>query len=156
MRTSNTTSSATTSSSSSTTPSAGVMTTAADCAFVPLRCVDAQGGDVAAVQAIVARRFGLRLCGLLALPPLAPGQALLLSPCNSVHTCFMRYRIDVVFIDRAGRVIKLVEALKPWRAAGAIGAAHTLELAAGQALALGLTPGAFVDVHATPAEGSRP
>jgi uncharacterized membrane protein (UPF0127 family) len=154
MRTSNT------NSGSSTTGPAGAPSgakpIAAGSAFVPLRCVDAQGRGGADVQAIVARRFWLRLCGLLALPPLAAGQALLLSPCNSVHTCFMRYRIDVVFIDRVGRVIKLVEALKPWRAAGAIGAAHTLELAAGQALAFGLTPGAFVDVHATRAEGSRP
>jgi uncharacterized membrane protein (UPF0127 family) len=116
-------------------------------AFVPLRIVSAFGGAGAPVQAMVAKRFWLRMAGLLALPRLQSGEALLLSPCASVHTCFMRYAIDVVFVDRAGRVVKVVPNLQPWHAAGAWGAAHALELAAGQAQALDLAPGAHVDVE---------
>lgn len=93
------------------------------------------------VQTIVAARFWPRLAGLLALPPLQAGQALLLSPCNSVHTAFMRQPIDVVYLGRDGRVRKVVPHLAPWRASLCRGAAQALELAAGQARQLGIKPG---------------
>jgi len=48
-----------------------------------------------------------------------------------VHTCFMRFPIDLCFLDEAGRVLNLVEALPPWRAASAFGASSVLELPAG-------------------------
>jgi uncharacterized protein len=70
-----------------------------------------------AIQLHRAERFVDRLGGLLARPRLAAGEALLLRPCNSVHTCFMPYAIDVVFLDRQGRVLRTVVALRPWRAA---------------------------------------
>jgi hypothetical protein len=53
----------------------------------------------------------------------------------------MRYPIDVVFLDRRGSVRKVARALPPWRIAICVGARHTLELAAGEARRLGLTPG---------------
>ncbi len=82
-----------------------------------------------------------RLRGLLARPPLANGEALLLTPCSSVHTCFMTYAIDIVYVDRKGQVLKVVPALPPWRMSAALGAAMTFELAAGQAAACALVPG---------------
>lgn len=82
-----------------------------------------------------------RLAGLLAMAPLQAGEGLLLSPCASVHTAFMRYAIDVVFLDRAGVIKKIVPALKPWRMAACAGAYQTLELAAGQCAVLRLSPG---------------
>jgi uncharacterized membrane protein (UPF0127 family) len=75
-------------------------------------------------------------------PPLQPGQALLLVPCASVHTAFMRYAIDVVFLDRSGAIRKIVPRLKPWRWAACPGAHQTLELAAGEAERLELAAGA--------------
>lgn len=93
---------------------------------------------------LVVRRadhFLARLAGLLWLPPLQSGHGLLLVPCASVHTAFMSYAIDVVFLDRAGVIQEIVPDLKPWRMA-ACGTAHqTLELAAGQAAVLHLRPG---------------
>lgn len=88
-----------------------------------------------------ADSFLARLRGLLFAPPLPPGEGLLLVPCNSVHTAFMRHPIDVVFLDRAGRIEKIVPQLKPWRAAGCLAAYQTLELAAGEAERLGWVPG---------------
>jgi len=88
-----------------------------------------------------AERWRDRLRGLLFSPPPAPGQALLITPCAAVHTAFMRYPIDVVFLDRRGSVRKVARALPPWRIAICVGARHTLELAAGEARRLGLTPG---------------
>lgn len=81
-----------------------------------------------------------RMRGLLWRPALAPGQGLLIAPCNSVHTFGMRYAIDVVFLDREGRVLKVYPALKPLRMAMARGARQVIEMAAGEASRLGLLP----------------
>lgn len=89
----------------------------------------------------LADGFFSRLAGLLFSPPLQPGHGLLLVPCASVHTAFMRYSIDVVFLDRAGRIRRIVPHLKPWRTAAFPGAYQTLELAAGEAARLGLQAG---------------
>jgi uncharacterized membrane protein (UPF0127 family) len=88
-----------------------------------------------------ADHFFSRLAGLLFSPPLQPGHGLLLVPCASVHTAFMGYAIDVVFLDRAGRIRRIVPHLKPWRTAAFLGAYQTLELAAGEAARLGLQAG---------------
>ena len=88
-----------------------------------------------------ADTFFSRLIGLLFSPPLQSGHALLIVPCASVHTAFMRFTIDVIFLDRAGRIKKIVPHLKPWRAATCAEAHQTLELAAGEAKRMGLTRG---------------
>jgi uncharacterized membrane protein (UPF0127 family) len=59
----------------------------------------------------------------------------------------MRYAIDVVFIDKQGRALKVVEHLTPWRAAVCLRAHAAVELAAGQARASGLVPGAQIDLR---------
>ena len=79
-----------------------------------------------------------RMLGLLAMAPLEHGQGLLIAPCASVHTCFMRDSIDVVYLDRSLRVRKLVRALAPWRVSGCAGAAMTLEMRAGAIDSTGL------------------
>lgn len=88
-----------------------------------------------------ANTFMRRLAGLLFMATLQDGEGLLLAPCASVHTAFMRYAIDVVFLDRAGVILKVVPTLRPWRVAACAGAYQTLELAAGRAAALRLSPG---------------
>ncbi len=82
-----------------------------------------------------------RLRGLLGRPPLTADAGLWITPCNSVHTAFMRYPIDLVFLDRQLMVIGIVHALPPWRMAGRWRAASTLELPAGMAAQRGFTPG---------------
>jgi Flp pilus assembly protein TadG len=75
---------------------------------------------------------------------------MLITRCTSVHSAFMRYPIDVVYLDRNGVVVRCVPHLKPWRAShsalGTIpfgrGAAHVLELAAGAISEFGIAPGA--------------
>lgn len=89
----------------------------------------------------VAASFGARAGGLLVRPPLGTDEALWLSPCNSVHTAFMGYAIDVIFVGGDGRVMRVADRLAPWRMAGCWGAAGALELRAGQAGARGLVPG---------------
>lgn len=48
-------------------------------------------------------------------PPLKDGSGLIIEPCNSIHMFFMRYPLDVVFLDREGRVVFMYEGIKPWR-----------------------------------------
>lgn len=73
-----------------------------------------------------------RLLGLLSGPALQPGEALLLRPCKSVHTCMMRYPIDVVFLDPDGLVVGLRPRLAPWRISSVCWSALcTLELPVG-------------------------
>jgi len=82
-----------------------------------------------------------RMRGLLGSKPLLEGQALWITPCNSVHCWFMSYAIDVVYLCRQGRIIKCVECLKPWRISGCFSAASVVELAAGEVVRLGLQVG---------------
>jgi uncharacterized protein len=69
--------------------------------------------------------------GLLGRDSLDPSAALVLTPCVAVHTAFMRFPIDVVFLDRDGFAVKLVKNLTPWRIAVAARARTVVELAAG-------------------------
>ena len=75
----------------------------------------------------VADTFRSRLRGLMLRPPPAPGDGLLLTRTSSVHTCFMRFSLDVTFLDARGRVLREVR-LKPWRAASCRGARYVLEV----------------------------
>jgi len=80
-----------------------------------------------------------RMRGLLGRRALDPGEGILLRPAGSIHTAFMRFAIDVVFVDGEGTVVRVVDSIPPWRAAGAKGAKAVVELPAGAAR--GLRPG---------------
>lgn len=69
--------------------------------------------------------------GLLKRTSLSPHAALMLAPCFMVHTAFMQFAIDVIFVDRTGTVKHIVRGLAPWRMAACFGAYATIELAAG-------------------------
>ena len=72
-------------------------------------------GSVVASQVEQATTFFSRLKGLMFRAQLAPEAALLLEPCPQIHTCFMRFDIDVIFLDKHNRVVAVVENLRPWR-----------------------------------------
>ncbi|WP_245589264.1 DUF192 domain-containing protein [Chitinimonas koreensis] len=89
----------------------------------------------------LAHRLLPRLRGLLGRRPLRRGEGLSLAPCNSVHTFGMRYPIDVLFLDRADRIVAIRPALPPWRLALCGSAWRVVELPAGDAARLGLERG---------------
>lgn len=102
----------------------------------------------------IADSFLSRFLGLMGRRPLPDGQALFLSPCSSVHMCFMRFSIDVVYVRHEARdegesgqgahyrVVKVVPNLWPWLGVSAcLSADAVLELRAGEAARLGLAPG---------------
>jgi uncharacterized membrane protein (UPF0127 family) len=89
----------------------------------------------------VATSFASRFRGLMGVAQLPPETGLLLPGTSSVHTHFMRFPIDVVFLDSERRIVKVVKALRPWRLAAAKAAASVLELAAGECARLELAEG---------------
>jgi uncharacterized membrane protein (UPF0127 family) len=89
----------------------------------------------------VATSFPSRLRGLMGTAHLPPGRGLLFPRSRSVHTHFMRYAIDVVFLDADRRVVAISRSLRPWRFAGERRADAVLELAAGECDRLGLAEG---------------
>jgi hypothetical protein len=106
-----------------------------------------EGGPQAAEFDLeLATSFWRRTVGLLGRRGLPPATGLLIRPCGSVHTFGMRFTIDAVYLDRDGRIVKVAPHLRPWRLSRGGRRAHaTLELAAGEADRLGMTPGARVD-----------
>jgi uncharacterized membrane protein (UPF0127 family) len=98
-------------------------------------------------RGLVANRALPRMRGLLGRSHLPEGEGLLLEPAYAIHTAFMRFPIDVIFLDSHMRVMKVVDSLPPWRTAGAHLAFSVLELAAGQAAARGVAVGDRLDVQ---------
>ena len=82
-----------------------------------------------------------RMRGLLGRRALAEGEGLLIAPCNAIHTLFMGFPVDVVFLDRESVVIKILRGVAPFRWAMALGAARVLETRAGEADRAGITTG---------------
>jgi len=70
---------------------------------------------VLGVRAKVARTFRERARGLIGRPPPPQGEGLLIVRCNAIHTFFMRYPIDAVFLGRDGNPVKTVRNIRPWR-----------------------------------------
>jgi len=92
----------------------------------------------------VASSFASRFRGLMGVAQLPPGTGLLLPRTSSVHTHFMRFPIDVVFLDSERRIVSIAPALRPWRFAKAKHSDSVLELAAGECDRLGLTVGSVL------------
>jgi uncharacterized membrane protein (UPF0127 family) len=101
----------------------------------------------------VADRPLSRLRGLLGRRGLAPGEGLLLRPTPSIHTWFMRFAIDAVFLDAELEVLGISPELRPWRFAGRRRTRAVLELAGGEARRLGLEPGMVLEL--SPSGGGR-
>lgn len=90
----------------------------------------------------LADNFIKRFCGLMLRRRLSEGNALLLEPCNSVHMLFMRFAIDVIYLDENLCIKKIVRDLSPWLGMSiCFGAWGALELPSGEAERLKLVVG---------------
>jgi uncharacterized protein len=98
---------------------------------VTLTLMNARTNCAVADAVEVALTRNARRKGLLGRTALAPFTAMVLAPCAAVHTMFMRFAIDVVFVDADGRALRVVPDLGPWRAALALFAHAVIELPAG-------------------------
>ena len=109
--------------------------------LVCMRILDERGA-VIAENVEVARSFAARLIGLMGRRSLPSGFALVIPACRQVHTFFMRFPIDVLFLDADNRVICLENGIKPHRVTGYCrGAACAVEFPAGTASEHGLRTG---------------
>ena len=106
----------------------------------PWTLVNGHTGAVLAVRVYAAVDSASRRQGLLGRTGL-DDEALIIAPCNAVHTFFMRFPIDVVFAARDGRVVKVCLEVRPWRMAGAIRGFAAIELPAGAARRHAVAPG---------------
>jgi len=102
-------------------------------------------GAIACERCTVADRMLSRMKGLLGRKNLPTGEGILIRPAPSIHTFFMRFPIDVVFLSRQGDVLKIAEHVAPWRARSCRHSYAVLELAAGEAGRRGLAVGDRID-----------
>jgi len=102
-------------------------------------------GAIACERCTVADRMLSRMKGLLGRKNLPTGEGILIRPAPSIHTFFMRFPIDVVFLSRQGEVLKIAEHVAPWRARSCRHSYAVLELAAGEAGRRGLAVGERID-----------
>ena len=94
------------------------------------------------LKIIIADSFLTRFAGLMFRKKLPPATGLILTPCNSVHMCFMRFAIDVLYLDKEDNIIKVVRNLRPWIGLSMCSKAWAvLEMTAGEAERCGCVVG---------------
>jgi uncharacterized protein len=94
----------------------------------------------------VAESFFERAIGLMGCSHISPDQAMLFPNCSSVHTCWMKMPIDIVFLDKKGTVLRVIYEVLPWRVVRCKGAHSVLEMASGAAKLHEMTVGEIVSL----------
>jgi uncharacterized membrane protein (UPF0127 family) len=80
-----------------------------------MKIINSRNNITIATNISLAKTFSERMRGLIGTKSLALEHALIISQCNSVHTCFMKYPIDVLFCDKNNVVVKMSEHLGKWK-----------------------------------------
>ena len=93
--------------------------------------VNRRTGRVLATSVEVARTRASRRRGLLGRDSFDVAGAFVLSPCCAIHTAFMRFAIDVVFVDKNGAIVSILHELQPWNLAIRPRARAVIEMASG-------------------------
>jgi uncharacterized membrane protein (UPF0127 family) len=96
--------------------------------------VNTSNGFIVARRAKVARSFWRRLVGLMFRQSMGEDEALILYRSSCIHTFFMRFPIDLLFLDGDLKVLKICHTLRPWRFAVCCGASVVMELPSGKAI----------------------
>ncbi|HEV3123406.1 MAG TPA: DUF192 domain-containing protein [Candidatus Dormibacteraeota bacterium] len=110
-----------------------------------VRRLETTEGKLVAEHVVEARSTGSRFIGLMFRRSLPAGHGLALQPCNSIHMFFMRFPLDVAFLDKDGRVLRVYHGLRPWRVSRIVRRAKSaIELPAGTLAAIGVEKGAYL------------
>jgi uncharacterized membrane protein (UPF0127 family) len=97
-----------------------------------MKVINLNKGSLLADKALVAKTLIQRLTGLLGRESLEQGEALIIKPCSSIHTFFMKFPIDVLFMNNNLRVIRAIEHMPPFRLSPIVFKANfVIELPAG-------------------------
>lgn len=105
-----------------------------------LKLINKSKKNIIVENLFLADSIWSRTKGLMGKKDLAEEEGLLLVPCNSVHSMFMRFPIDLLFLDRELNIIRIIEKFKPWRATPMFrDCRQVVELKAGVALKKGVS-----------------
>ncbi|MDD5560994.1 MAG: DUF192 domain-containing protein [Candidatus Omnitrophica bacterium] len=97
-----------------------------------MKIINKDRGTSLAEDAAIAKTPLRRMVGLLNRRELKQGQALIIKPCNSIHTFFMQFAIDVIFVDSNNRITREIRSMRPFRISGIyLNALFSIELPAG-------------------------
>lgn len=97
-----------------------------------MKCLNPKTQEVFADNLKLNNTYFSRLMGLMFKKNLPKGSGIILKPCTQIHTCFMRFNIDVIFLDTNLQVLHVIENMKPWRISPLfLKARYTVELPAG-------------------------
>lgn len=72
-------------------------------------------GEIILSHCLYSSSVWFRTKGLLGRKNLGEGEGLWLKPCNGIHTFFMKFPIDAVFLDKENKIVKIFHAFRPWR-----------------------------------------
>src|SRR5580704_11783074 len=110
-----------------------------------LRVRNQSRGTMLADRAGIADTSKTRKTGLLKHQRLESGEGLWITPCEGVHTVGMKFSIDVLFLNKKRKVVKVRAAMPRWRMAACFSAHSVLELPSGTAAATQTTPGDLLE-----------
>ncbi len=97
-----------------------------------MKCFNPKTQEVFANNLKMNNTYFSRLIGLMFKKNLPAGSGIILKPCTQIHTCFMRFNIDVIFLDDNLKVLHVIENMRPWRISPLfLKARYTVELPAG-------------------------
>ena len=91
-----------------------------------MRLVNSSQNKIVAAQLNEAKTFAARSVGLLGRKHMNDSEALWIKPCNAIHTWFMQFAIDCVFVDKNLKVVKIHRDVRPWKLRGPILKAHSV------------------------------
>ncbi|MFA5039173.1 MAG: DUF192 domain-containing protein [Candidatus Omnitrophota bacterium] len=98
-------------------------------------------GTILAEKVEIAETWRSRSKGLLGRRGLGKGEGLLITPCNSIHTFFMKFPIDVLFLDKNMKIVKITPSMGPWRLSGSLRGYQVLEIEHGASNNMGISVG---------------
>ncbi len=97
-----------------------------------MKCLNPKTQEIIADNLTLNNTFFSRLIGLMFKKNLPKGTGIILKPCTQIHTCFMRFNIDVIFMDKDFKVLHIIENMPPWKISPLfLKARYTVELPAG-------------------------
>ncbi len=112
-----------------------------------MKIINVSKNTILADEAKMADTFFTRLVGLLNRNSLKKGEALILAPSNCIHSLFMRFTIDVIFLDKTGKVIGAITSFKPFRLSPVyFNASLTIELPKGVIQSTHTQPGDIIQL----------
>jgi uncharacterized protein len=91
-----------------------------------LKLINNSQNKIVANELSEAKSFAARSVGLLGRKKMHESEALWIKPCNAIHTWFMQFAIDCVFVDKNLKVVKIHRDVKPWKLRGPILKAHSV------------------------------